>query len=151
MNITPEITKAIESQLPAAISSIIVERLSQVSSLESQLAEARRDRDAVHERNKQLSARESEVSIQHGTQLAKQGELTLREAELVKREAKCALNEVRLEMTQARITDLKEVTLAVFANSKLKYFESYSHPVAVPSSGGYVQNHSGSKTVETQG
>lgn len=47
--------------------------------------------------------------------------LRQRELQLQAREIRCNLNEVKIEALTERIKDLKEVTLAVFANNHFKY------------------------------
>lgn len=155
MDITQDIQKAIENQLPSAVGDVLKQRLQQaetdankVAALESSLKTTRQERDTLLEINKNATAAFDKLSHDYSDILDREAAVTIREKEMF-------LNELRVQMYQERIADLKQVTLAVFANNKYKYTESgfvpcYNPPTS-PGGMGYTSQQNTSKTVEGEG
>lgn len=126
--ITDEIKRTIETQLPAMVGDVLKQRLAQADALEKELAATKLSEKNYRERCEQLTVR----IASDDAATAKLKEIEKRETAMAQREMECRLNEVRLECVKERVTDLKEVTLQVFANARFKYSELSTVPVGLP-------------------
>lgn len=155
MNITDDIKKVIEAQLPAAVGDLLKQRLLQADALEKHNA----DLQKIAEQNNRLIA-ELRGQLQDQAAVTRRAEeIKKQESAVAAREQACALNEVRLECAKERIADLKEITAVVFSNNRFKYSEVGDVPLVLPGStspGGYssgagVSSGVYSKRVEGEG
>lgn len=119
MALESEIFNIINAQLPAQVGEALKKRLAQAEkdaadaeTLRREISDVKRERNTLQEQVSQC--RKLETLIKEQTEAAQK----LRDAQTDDKIIK-----LQQEFAQARVSDMKEVVLAVFANSKLKYQE----------------------------
>lgn len=124
MDISVEVSAAIRDKLPAAVGDALRERLNYVDKLEETVVKLRSELDARNANCKEY------LETLNRYKNVEDREQVVRKAEIEIAQRMQALNiqeavEKALEpMREKRISDLKEVTLSVFANAKYKYCET---------------------------
>ena len=134
--LTQELMESVDKNLPQMVGDQLKARLMQadkdkeiaakVPALESMLAECKKKLEGIDKRESAVTQRESVVDLRE------------RNAEVKEK-----LIELREKHATERVSEMRCVVQDVFANSKLKYQETYGH---TSPSGGYI---SGSRTVES--
>lgn len=125
-----QIQNLVRTALPAHLSDELQKVLTEGQQCKRALDEERqihaRTKSKVEDLDKQLSA--------HRPLAEREVNVAVRERDVAKREQDCRHNEVRLECANARLVDLKEITLAVFQNNHFKYQRTgeTDKPVLVP-------------------
>lgn len=144
--LTTEINEAIRKNLPAHLSDELRSQLNRIPELEK----------ANKDLNERLVASESVAAVLRqqiaaaNLTIANHGELAKREAAVLKREQGANLLEFKVEAANEARKEMRSIVSEVFANNRFKYSEHYSHPVAMPSNGGYISTAPGSREVEVK-
>ncbi len=147
-DIMVKIQDAIRSTLPTQIG----------EELQKVLKEAEENKKALyyekHEHNgTKQKLQELERRVVSQTEIEKRVQSVIdRETKVTLREHAAELNEYKVTAATQRVADLKEVTLAVFANSKFKYERSSSGnaPVATNPGQGVSSGYTSEQITETR-
>lgn len=122
-----DIIDAINKNLPSAVGEVLRKRLEQAADLEKRFADLEgKYNDVAKERNRLV-----DVVTQGKTIAEREAAADKKLEELKKKEIAAALIDLREHHAQERVQELKELTLAVFANSRMKYSttERVMHPI----------------------
>jgi len=141
MSITQDLKEQIAKHLPGMVGDQLKQRLIQADEDARTVVMLR---DAVIQRDKAMSEA-NELKAFEQTVMARETAVAKSEQDLKLREA---LIQLREKHADERVKELRCVVADVFANSRMKYVESYSHNGYSPAGS---TNHSGSRTVEQQG
>jgi cell division protein FtsB len=147
--LTAEINEAIRTHLPGFVGAQLREVLEKGERNAADLKKANEHIAKLTEENKRLATTIEQIT--HN--MVEQAELDKREKAVTEREIRQEVSDLKVTMLKERVADLKEVTLAVFANNRYKYSERAEVPFAAPHPNGYMQVTQGTatKTSETQG
>ncbi len=148
----------LSTRIQAAIKAALPEHLSQeLQSILHAGDQARARVEQLVEANTKLMAEVTAHKVLEGQRLEvikREGEVTKREHTVLLRELKAELNEFKVAAAEQRTKDLKDVTLAVFANSQFKYERMTTgyQNVAVPAGSCLMGASTNStETIKTEG
>ena len=147
--LTAQLDAAVRQHLPEKVGKLLRERLDQLEALEAQIAtQAKRIGllDIKAKAAENIARREEDVA-------RREEDVAAVEAELAERQQDVAIKEAVCETREKTYGDMKEITLAVFANSKFKYDYAESGMAPVRDTAGYISQESTSRggTVEGEG
>lgn len=153
-----DLLETIKKNLPKIAVQELTEILNLKKKTEDELEKSIRELTAVMATNEKLRAKltiaEQNIHTNMNADI-RQKELDARETQIVLKEE---ILKVRLESAQQRVSDSKEIVLAVFANNRMKYREESSVPTALPGFKGqygetapHVQSAMATKKVEQEG
>ena len=129
MTLNEELSAAVSKHLPSVVGE-------QLKMLLAEGEHSKRKLDTERGLNAALSKRVAELEAREKQELELQKlerELAKRETAVVEREISCRVAEAVMKERDARLADLKEVTLAVFANNRYKH--TVTEDVIVPMQG----------------
>lgn len=145
VELTSQITKAINEQLPAQVGQVLKIRLAKAEKDAADLVTLRESFDAMKAEVISLLKQVSdEKEITRREQSCEQARKEI-DAKLLKLE----IHELKVAQADIRVKDMKEVVGMVFANNKFKYYESGS--TSVPSGPHGVQSVSTYKSADGEG
>jgi hypothetical protein len=124
MSLEVEILNVINSQLPAQVGEALKKRLVQA---EKDAADVEVLRKEICDVKKELIKAQATVSTCRDME-ARIKDMTESAQKLRDAQTDAAIIKLKEEHAAARVSDMKDVVLAVFANSKLKYQENLSGP-----------------------
>lgn len=146
MNITAEITEAINKHLSHEIGTALKERLQRADNDAELVETSKKAADfwkcAADEKTRELAAHEA-LKI-------REQKVSAREALASEAERRVSFEYLRVEQANIRVADMKEIVRAVFSNNRFKYSEVGSAPVGVPT-GGYITTAPTTKEITHEG
>jgi len=144
-----QIDKAVREHLPEKVGKLLRERLDQLDALEKKCKDQAKQLEGLDERIALAN------KIIHREEAVKRREdnIDAVEADLAEKQWAVAIKEAVCEERKKAYGDMKEITLAVFANSRFKYAYSEDGSVPVRGSNGYLSQEGTSRngTVEGEG